>query len=149
MRAEPNRRTTDRAEAGFSLVELMVVVAIMGLLAGVVAYNLRAQKGQASAQKARADLKVLDGAITLFHTNVGRYPGGLEDLIQSSEEGWQGPYIQGGMKALMDPWKRPYVYQLGGGSQDQPFLLASYGGDGVPGGDGENKDIYFGDTGGH
>lgn len=136
------KRTTKRRLwlAGFSLVELMVVISIIGLLSTIVAVNVLKNKGKAAGQKCKADFKAFDDAIILYHNDCGRYPGSLEELITPSGEGWDGPYIKGGSKALVDPWKRPYMFQLIGGG-DPPYVISSYGGDGSPGGDGENKDI--------
>ncbi|MFC1707760.1 type II secretion system protein GspG, partial [Planctomycetota bacterium] len=84
---------------------------------------------------------VLDGAITMFHNDTGRFPQGLDELIEGSEEGWDGPYIQGGMKALRDPWGNDYYYSYTGAGSP-PYELGSYGSDEAPGGEGENKDIF-------
>lgn len=134
--------------AGFSLVELMVVISIIGLLSTIVAVNVLKNKGKAAAQKCLADFKAFDDAIILYHNDCGQFPSSLEDLIQGSADGWDGPYIKGGPKALLDPWKRPYIYSFQGGSGDTPYVIMSYGGDGAPGGDGENKDISSQETGG-
>jgi general secretion pathway protein G len=129
------------AEAGFSLVELMVVISILGLLSSVVAVAVLKNKGKASTQKALVDIKAFDDAIILYHNDTNQYPNGLEDLIQGTVEGWDGPYIKGGSKNLIDPWKRPYAYQFQGGSGDTPYTISSYGRDGAPGGQGEDKDV--------
>jgi general secretion pathway protein G len=133
---------------GFSLVELMVVISIIGLLSTIVAVNVLKSKGKAAGEKCKADFKAFDDAIILFHNDTGQFPSSLDDLIQGSVDGWDGPYIKGGQRALLDPWKRPYLYQYSGGGGDTPYIIMSYGADGTPGGDGENRDISSQDMGG-
>lgn len=135
-------RDRSRGEAGFSLVELMVVISIIGLLSTIVAVNVLKNKDKANQQKVAADVKAFSDAIILYNNDTGQYPGSLEDLIAGSAEGWDGPYIKGGSRALLDPWKRPYIYQYGGGSGDYPFDIGSYGQDGAPGGQGADADIF-------
>ena len=67
---------------------------------------------------------------------------GLEDLLSGSVEGWDGPYVKGGSAALLDPWRRPYIYSYGGGNGDYPFDIGSYGQDGAPGGQAGDADIF-------
>jgi len=129
-------------EAGFSLVELMVVISIIGLLSTIVAVNVLKNKDKANAEKVRADVKAFSDAITLYHNDTGQYPSSLEDLISASVDGWDGPYVKGGSSALMDPWRRPYMYAYGGGNGDYPFDIGSYGGDGAPGGQGGDADVF-------
>ena len=130
-----------RRSAGFSLVELMVVISIIGLLSAVVAVNVLKTQDKAKQKKCQADVKQLSTAIVGYRNDVGRYPQALEDLVQGSAQDWDGPYIEGGLKALNDPWGRIYVYNYSG-SGSPPYELGSYGADGSPGGDGENKDIF-------
>jgi len=132
-----SRRRRRRA-AGFSLIELMVVIAIMGLLATVVALNLMGQTYKAKGTKVAADFDTMKKAIQMFKINVGRYPQQLSELWQApgNAKGWMGPYIDPNPK---DPWGNDYVYQppLSSGH----FLITSYGADGVAGGTGENQDL--------
>jgi general secretion pathway protein G len=134
-------RWGETSERGFSLVELMVVISIIGLLAGIVAVNVLKAGGKAKVTKVRADVSAFDDAIVMYHLDVGQFPQALEDLVQGGGEGWDGPYIKGGAKALNDPWNKPYYYAYTGGG-DPPYELGSYGADGVPGGEGENVDVF-------
>lgn len=127
-------------EAGFSLVELMVVISIIGLLAGIVAFNLRGVKAKANHQKVIADCKVLGDMIDLFHNDTGQWPSSLEDLTHKTADG-DGPYTKD-PKMILDPWKRPYIYEVTGG--DPPYRIGSYGGDGAAGGaKGSDEEDYF------
>ena len=124
---------------GFSLVELMVVIAIIGLLSTIVAINVLGSRTRAMQQKVATDLKVLDDAITLFRVEHSHLPSSLDDLVAT--DGTRDAYVRGGLDALRDPWKRPYGYSLDGGDASTPYVIWTYGADGAPGGDRENTDI--------
>ncbi len=128
---------------GFTLLELLVVMVIIGLLAGFVAPRYFAQVGKSQIKVARAQIDALDKALDQFRLDVGRYPTseeGLQVLVTrpSSEPAWAGPYLKKGVPA--DPWGRPYVYQQPG-THNGDFELQSYGKDGRPGGTGEASDV--------
>ena len=129
-------------EAGFTLIELMIVLFILGLLAALVAPRLMGRVGKAKQKTAQAQLQLLGTALDLFHLDVGRYPTTEEGLRVLKEKpnnlpGWGGPYLD---KAIPnDPWGRLYVYKSPG--EHGPYDLSALGADGAPGGDGENQDI--------
>jgi general secretion pathway protein G len=128
---------------GFTLLELLVVMAIIGLLAGFVAPRYFAQVGRSQIKIARAQIDAFDKALDQFRLDVGRYPTseeGLQALVtQPNGEGnWRGPYLKKGVPA--DPWGRPYVYEQPG-THGGDFDLQSYGRDGRPGGTGEDADV--------
>jgi len=131
-----------RAARGFTLLELLVVMVIIGLLAGFVAPRYFAQVGKSQVKVARAQIDALDKALDQFRLDLGRYPTtdeGLQALVTppGNDANWAGPYLKKGVPA--DPWGRPYVYQQPGTHGD--FDLLSYGKDGRPGGSGEDADI--------
>ena len=128
---------------GFTLLELLVVMVIIGLLAGFVAPRYFAQVGKSQVKVARAQIDALDKALDQFRLDVGRYPTteeGLQVLVASptGEQKWAGPYLKKGVPA--DPWGRAYVYQQPG-THNGDFDLVSYGKDGRPGGAGEDADL--------
>ena len=132
-------------EDGFTLVELMVVIVIIGLLATLVAFAVIPQLGRANSEKAKTDIATLEQAVEMYRLNNVTYPttaDGLNALVSapaslSDPTRYQaGGYIK---KLPKDPWGRPYVYASPG--QHGTFDISSLGADGVPGGTGENADI--------
>ena len=130
-----HRRPASRDE-GFTLVELMVVIVIVGLLATVVLINVLPSQDKAMATKARADIAALEQAMEMYRLDNFTYPTDLNALA-APPAGRGSGYIKG---LPSDPWKRPYQLAIPGRSG--PFDIFSLGADGSPGGTGENADIY-------
>ena len=131
-----------RASRGFTLLELLVVIVIIGLLAGYVAPRYFSQVGKSEVQVARAQIDALEKALDQYRLDTSRYPSteqGLDALTTkpANEARWQGPYLKRSVPA--DPWGRAYVYRAPGAKSE--FELLSYGRDGKPGGVGEDADI--------
>jgi general secretion pathway protein G len=128
---------------GFTLLELLVVMVIIGLLAGYVGPKLFAQIGKSEVKVARAQVDALGKALDQYRIDVGRYPSttqGLAALVvrPDGEARWSGPYLA---KAVPpDPWGRPYNYRSPGEHGD--YDLLTYGHDGKPGGSGESAEIH-------
>jgi general secretion pathway protein G len=130
---------------GFSLIELMVVIVILGILAGMIVPRFMGRTDDAKIMKAKVDIAALETALRLYRLDNGAYPTteqGLKALITPRDKGnsnWKkGGYIE--KNALpKDPWNNEYIY-LSPGAHGE-FEIISYGGDGVPGGEGVNKDI--------
>ena len=133
------------SKAGFSMIELLVVMVILGLLAGLVGPRLFDRADIAKVQTAETQMAMLKGALTLFRLDIGRYPTseeGLNALVlqPGNEKTWQGPYLDEAVP--VDPWGNRYQYLfIRSGFQD--FSLFSYGADGVKSGEGLNADIGF------
>ena len=131
-----------RKPSGFTLLELLVVIVIIGLLAGYVAPRYFSQVGRSEVQVARAQIESLEKALDQYRLDMRRYPSaeeGLAALVAKPQaaDTWQGPYLK---KAVpTDPWGRAYVYRVPG--EKAEFQLLSYGRDGKPGGSGEDADI--------
>ncbi len=126
------------SRSAFSLMEIMVVIVIIGLLAGVVTVNVRNYLIKAKQNAARQEIATIVGALNTFYTSYSRYPNhdeGLRVLVQASEK-FPEPIIDG---KLTDPWSRPYQYISPG--RMGPFEVICYGADGREGGEGADADI--------
>jgi len=125
-----------RSEKGFSLIELIVVLVILGLLAAVVAPNVYKKLAKGKDQIAKIQIKEIEGALQLYSFDLGRFPAsgeGLEALVRNpgNLESWKGPYLAKDLPK--DPWGKDYVYRCPGMHGD--YDLLSYGADGTDGGD--------------
>lgn len=128
---------------GFTLIELMVVMIILGLLAALVVPRMFGKLGKAKTNAAYAQIELFGTALDSFRLDVGRYPTsgeGLEALVSevSGVEGWNGPYLKKN-EIPDDPWNNPYIYESPGKHGD--YDLYSLGADKAEGGEGEDKDI--------
>lgn len=141
MNLHPDRIRGYRS-AGFTLLELLVVLVVLGLLAGLVGPKYFSQLGRSEAKVARAQIEGLGKALDLYRLEVGHYPSseqGLPALViaPSGESRWKGPYLQ---KAVpQDPWGRDYIYRSPG--ENGEYDLISLGKDGQPGGEGEDAEV--------
>jgi general secretion pathway protein G len=133
-----------RVARGFTLLELLVVLAILGLLAAFVAPRYFEQLGRSNTKVALAQLHALGNALDHYRVDVGRYPSteqGLSALISApaGEPRWKGPYLRRSLP--VDPWGRAFLYT--GPASGRDHELRSLGRDGAPGGDGEDSDVVL------
>ena len=134
--------TRAQRAAGFTLLELLVVMVIIGLLAGFVGPRFFAQIGKSEVKTAKAQIDALGKALDQYRLDVGRYPSSEEGLAAlnerpSGDTRWQGPYLKKGVP--QDPWGQAYVYKAPGEHGD--YDLVSLGKDGKPGGTDESADV--------
>ncbi|MBL0142240.1 MAG: type II secretion system major pseudopilin GspG [Betaproteobacteria bacterium] len=139
----PYRPLSSRANRGFTLLELVMVLVIIGVILAMVGPRIFTNLGRANAEVAKTKMETIGGQLELFKLDVGRYPTtqeGLGALIAapSGLANWNGPYLKDA-KALKDPWTRDFTYRSPG--EKAAYDLVSLGADGKEGGDGENKDI--------
>ncbi len=132
-----------RRSLGFTLLELLVVLVIIGLLAGIVGPRYFAQVGKSQVKAARAQIVSLESALEQYRIDTGHLPTTEQGLVAlravpQGETGWAGPYLQ--KDVPLDPWGNPYHYAVPG-THGGDCDLFSYGKDGRAGGDGENADI--------
>ncbi|MEQ8313545.1 MAG: type II secretion system major pseudopilin GspG [Gammaproteobacteria bacterium] len=122
---------------GFTLIEILVVMAIIGMLAVMVAPNIFNQQAGAQRDAALSQISSLEAALDAYRLDVGEYPDSLDGLMEndSGRAAWNGPYLRRAVP--QDPWNNDFVYESNGRS----FTLYSYGPDGERGGEGDDADI--------
>lgn len=138
-----NKYLRRRRDSGFTLLELLVVLAILGLLAAIIAPQVIKYLGQSRTQTAKVQINNIVAALELYRLDVGHYPTpqeGLEALVTAppQETGWNGPYLKRD-SGLRDPWGEPYGYKVPG--QHGEVDVFTLGSDKQPGGTGEAQDV--------
>ena len=137
------RKRTRRGERGFTLVEILVVIAIIGLIMALVGPRVLNYLAESKVKVAKIQIESFASALDLYYLDTGRYPTsseGLSALVQRTGNiaSWNGPYLRGGV-VPSDPWGKAYVYRAPG--QQGPYDLLSFGADGQEGGTGLAADI--------
>jgi general secretion pathway protein G len=132
-----------RANAGFTLLELVMVLVIIGVILAMVGPRVFNSLGRASSERAKVGIEQIGGALELYKLDTGRYPTSSEGLnallaAPGGVANWNGPYVKDA-KILKDPWSRDYSYRSP--AEKGGYDLVSLGADGKEGGEGENKDI--------
>jgi general secretion pathway protein G len=137
MRQRINQQDVSPGQKGFSLIEILVVMAILGMLAVMVAPNLFRQQAGAMRDAALSQISTLESALDTHRLDVGQYPQSLDGLMEneSGRASWNGPYLR--REVPRDPWGNEYFYQLNG----DEFILLSFGQDGERGGEDNDADI--------
>ncbi len=125
-----NRRPDRRHKGGFTLIEILLVVVIIGILAGIALPKLSGHTRRAEITRARAEIENIGTALAQYEMDLGEFPRSLQELVTSpGSDRWNGPYLQKGLPN--DPWKRPYVYVYPGQRNPRSYDLYSLGPDGV------------------
>ncbi len=132
-----------KAELGFTLLEMLVVLGIIAMLAGLVGPQVMKQLGGAKSKTAKVQIEDLSATLDMYRLDVGRYPTteqGLQALIEQPDDAkrWNGPYLRKN-KVPLDPWNAEYKYTSPG--EKGRFDLYSLGADGTEGGEGEDQDL--------
>ena len=142
-RIRARRRNNLKAQRGFTLVEVLVVITIIALIMGVVGPRVLNYLTESKAKTAKIQIESFSSALDLYFLDTGRYPTGSEGLgalvrRPGNVQSWNGPYLKGGA-VPPDPWGNPYVYRSPG--QHGTYDIVSYGADGTEGGTGAGQDI--------
>ncbi|HWX82164.1 MAG TPA: type II secretion system major pseudopilin GspG [Xanthobacteraceae bacterium] len=132
-----------QGERGFTLVEMLVVITIIGLIMGLIGPRVLNYLSESKVKAAKIQMQSFSSALDLFNLDAGRYPStaeGLAALVRRTPgvEAWNGPYLRGG-SVPNDPWNHPYIYRAPG--QHGAYDIMSYGADGQEGGTGVAADI--------
>lgn len=143
------RRHDRRSRRGFTLIELIVVIVVLGLLAGLVAPQIFGRVSEARAVTARTQIELLSAALDGYRLDNGAYPTTAQGLAALMEKpttapvpmAWRGPYLRRAIP--LDPWGRPYQYLSPGVRSPSGFDLQSLGRDGAIGGEGEDADVIL------
>jgi general secretion pathway protein G len=141
--AARRRRSRVRGQRGFTLVEMLVVITIIGLIMSLVGPRVLNYLGESKVKAAKIQIQSFSSALDLFYLDAGRYPStseGLAALVKPAAglATWNGPYVKGGVLPN-DPWGKPYIYRSPG--ERSAYEIVSYGSDGQEGGTGAAADI--------
>lgn len=129
---------TIKKDDGFSLIELLIVIVIMGLLMSLVAPTMFSKVDSTKVKTAQAQMQMIETALDTYRLDMGDYPKALADLLESSAVGWDGPYMP--KRIPDDPWGNAYNYDFPG-DDGQAYELLSLGKDGIPGGEDSAADV--------
>ena len=141
------KRSVRLGPVGFTLVEILVVIVVIGILATLVAPNVFRHVGSANMSTARSQIEMLGAALDAYRLDNGRYPTTQQGLAalwdrplgDPQPRSWRGPYLK--KNVPLDPWGNAYVYQSPAQQSRMGYDLLSYGADGKPGGESEDADI--------
>lgn len=125
---------------GFTLVELLIVIVILGLLMSLVAPQMFSKVSSTKSKTAKVQMEMLATALDTYRLDIGDYPANLNELRASQTVGWDGPYLP--KNVPLDPWNNPYVYSKPG-ENGLPYTLMSFGKDGTAGGMDESTDLVY------
>jgi len=139
------RTSGHKRTSGFTLIEIIIVITIIGVIVAWAGNRIFGQQDQAQARIAKAKIASMAAQLDLYKLDTGKYPttsDGLKALLQApgGVSNWNGPYVKNADE-LKDPWKNDYIYRSPG-EQNRPFEITSLGADGKEGGEGPNRDIH-------